>query len=240
LNSTILEEEVNFHPHFSFTGNITNSDRVVRYYTGVITADQIKAYVGMDWTEFFGKKKLWTSELGAIAYLNPDRDYYSHLWGGGSKRFLFSQKANLTLSTNFHWVWDREQEIGEVLLTSPDNFLRVGGNLRIQPFSYGINYVVGGILPNSLDNNIIINLGVNLRQNLHLSAYYNLVNSTSSNSPYGATLQLGLGKNPNRKTLSLVWNYSKYNYGQNAAQQKLLIKENNFRFTFNTAMSALI
>ena len=234
FNSTTLNEEVSFHPHFSFTGNITNSDRVVRYYTGAITADEIKAYIGMDWTEFFGKKKLWTSELGAIAYLNPDRDYYSHLWGGGSRRFLFNPKTNLALSMNFHWAWDREKEIGEILLTSPDNFLRVTANLRREKFVYGISYVVGGILPNSLDDNIIINWGVNLRQNLQLSAYYNLVNNTSSNSPYGATLQLALGKNPNRKTLSLVWNYNEYDYGHNAAEQELVIKENNFRLTFST------
>ena len=237
FNSTILNEEINYYPHFSFTGNITKSNRVLRYYTGIITADKLnryKGYIGADWTEFFGKKNRWTSELGAIAYFNPDRDYYSQLWGAGSRRFLFSQKANLTLGMNFNWTWDRESKIGEVLLNSPSNFLRVSGNLGIKQFSLGINYVVGDVLPGSTDSDIVINWGVNLRKNLKLSTYYNVINNNSRSSPYGATLQIGLGKNSNYKTLSLIWNHNKYDYGQNAAEQELVIRENNVRLTFST------
>ena len=44
-----LKEKTNYDPHLSFTGNITDSQNVTRYYTGVIFNKPLKVYLGADY-----------------------------------------------------------------------------------------------------------------------------------------------------------------------------------------------
>ena len=93
-NSSSTIEKTKYQLHISFTGNITGSRNVFRYYAGGIISDPFRAYLGLDYKyqTFNG----WSFSTGGIGYLNPDREYYSQLWGNFNKQIKFNPRTKLS------------------------------------------------------------------------------------------------------------------------------------------------
>jgi hypothetical protein len=230
---TILNQEVNnvtsnryreatqYVPHLSFTGNITGTQDVLRYYTGIIGADQIKAYGGADFTK--NTSNGWSFSGGIIAYVNPDVDYYSQVLGNIAKRIPLSQNSNLVLSTGVNYAFDRE--------TRPNDFVnsltlrtRVNlGNTWLALTSY-----VGDVVPDSIKNTLVTSLGIQFNRNFAVSAYYAPINENAGRSVYGTTASFTLGQNQNSPTLNLSWRNNEYDYGTDSFGNQLAAKENIF------------
>lgn len=53
VTSNTFTEKTNYYPHLSFTGNITSYNSVFRYYASAIAAQDLKLYVGADYTRYW-------------------------------------------------------------------------------------------------------------------------------------------------------------------------------------------
>ncbi|MBW4574736.1 MAG: hypothetical protein KME08_05570 [Aphanothece sp. CMT-3BRIN-NPC111] len=230
ITSSRLTEKTSYYPHISFTGDITSGSDVFRYYTGSIFSDKIKAYLGLD----YAKTTLdgWRYKVGAIGYVNPDRDYYSQLFGNASKRIALGRNSNIVFSTAFDYELDRETRIGEQTLISAGSFVRVGAAVNFGSTSFELVNYIGDILPNSIDNTLLLNLGITPIKNLRLSAYFAPINENESRTRYGASAQLRLGNAYNSPTLSLNYTNYEYDYGSDPFGRELQTTEDVFRILF--------
>lgn len=216
ISGSRLREDTSYYPHLSFTGNITRTEDVFRYYAGAIAAPEVKAYIGADYTK--NTLNGWTFSAGGIGYLNPDRDYYSQLRGGIAKNIPLGDNSNLVLSSNVNYAIDRETSIGETLIVDPASSLSVGARANLGPVSLGTTYFVGGVLPNSLNNTLVTDLGVNIGDRFRIAGYYTPINESSSRSRYGANASLKLGDGYNSPTLTFGWANQQYNFGSGTSQ----------------------
>ncbi|NJL09892.1 MAG: hypothetical protein HC908_06020 [Calothrix sp. SM1_7_51] len=226
ITSSQLTEQTSYVPHLSFSGNITGSEDIFRYYAGMLAGDKINAYLGADYT----KTTLsgWNFSLAGIAYTNPDYDYYSQIRAGASKRINLSRNSNLVLSTGLNYAFDRDTNIGGVTFNSPVNSVTLGARVNVGNVSFGLVNYFGGILPNSVENTLRGDLAIKFSDNFILSAYYTPINENVSRSPFGLGAQFKLGDNKNSPTLSLSWNNSEYNFGFDPARNKLSTSNNTF------------
>ncbi|GAX36129.1 hypothetical protein [Nodularia sp. NIES-3585] len=225
-----LIEKTIYHPHFSFTGNITGSQDVFKYYTGVITGDVIKAYLGGDFTRQTSDG--WTYSAGAVGYINPDREDYSQLVGSVAKSIPVSRTTNFVLSTGVNYALDRETTIGRTISISPGSSVTTGVRLNMNSVYLGLVNYFGNILPNSIANTLLADLEIKFSNNFSLSAYYTPINETSSRSRYGTRAQLKLGNDYNSPSLSLSWNNNEYDFGRDANGNDFSITNNVFRILF--------
>ncbi|RMD69494.1 MAG: hypothetical protein D6822_05370 [Cyanobacteria bacterium J149] len=92
INQTIIDEDTIYAPHISFTGNLTYTDRVFRYYLGTIFSDDVRSYLGADYNQNLSNDL--DLNIGAIGYINPNREYYSQTWGSITKNFPLSDNQN--------------------------------------------------------------------------------------------------------------------------------------------------
>ncbi|MEC4814232.1 MAG: hypothetical protein SAK29_13305, partial [Scytonema sp. PMC 1069.18] len=214
VNGTRLIENTTYYPHISFSGNLTRSNDVFRYYAGLMTGETIKAYVGGDYT--LNTSNGWSYSAGAIGYLNSDRDYYSQVFGSIAKRIPLSRTSNLIFSSRFNYAFDRPNQIGNFVVDSDANTLTLGARANFGRVSLGLTNYFGEILPHSSENRLIANLDVNFTDNFRLSGYYTPIDESSSRSRYGASAQLRLGKNYNSPTLSIGWSNNEYNVGRDS------------------------
>lgn len=222
-------EDIKYYPHISFTGNVQGSLDSWKYYTGVIAGKNIKAYAGSDYTCNLGNLNLST---GAIGYINPDRDYYSQIYGSLSQKIGSSRKNNLVLSSRFNYAWDRENRIGNIESEAPASFVTVGARANFGNVSFGVVNYFDDILPDSVDKTLLADIAINFGQNFRLSGYYTPINEASSRSRYGATAKLRLGGKYNSPTLSLSWINNDYNLGQDSEGIKLRFTDNVFKVLF--------
>lgn len=222
VTSNRYREETKYAPHLSFTGNITGSQEALRYYTGVIGAeDEIKAYGGVDFTK--NTANGWNFSGGVIGYINPDIDYYSQVTSSVGKRIPFSRNSNLVLSTGVNYAFDRE--------TRPNDFVNsitVRARVNLGNVWFGLTNYFGDVLPDSLKNTLVTSAGIQFSSNFSLSAYYNPVNENAARSVYGAGARLRLGTNQNSPTLNLSWRNNEYDYGRDLAGNELKVNENIF------------
>ncbi|MGM3308979.1 hypothetical protein ACSQ6I_23865 [Anabaena sp. WFMT] len=221
VTSNRYREETKYAPHLSFTGNITGTQEALRYYTGVIGADEIKAYGGVDFTK--NTLNGWNFSGGVIGYINPDVDYYSQVTSSVGKRIPFSRNSNLVLSTGVNYAFDRE--------TRPNDFVNsitVRARVNLGNVWFGLTNYFGDVLPDSLKNTLVTSAGIQFSNNFSLSAYYNPVNENAARSVYGAGARLRLGTNQNSPTLNLSWRNNEYDYGTDRAGNELKINENIF------------
>ncbi len=228
--TTKFTEEINYYPHISITGNITSSENVWRYYGGMIGGEKINAYFGTDFTR--NTWDGWNFSAGAIAYTNPDSDYYSQVLGNVSKTVPLSENSNLVLSTAFNYAFDRKADIGNYVINSPTSYLTLGARANIGNFSIGLVNYFGDVLPNSIPNTLLADFSIKLTNSFQLSAYYTPINESSSRSRYGAKAQWKLGNDNNSPTLSFSWNNNEYNFGSDPAGNKLDINDNAFAVLF--------
>ncbi len=222
-------EDIKYYPHISLTGNILGSLDSLKYYTGVITGKTIKAYVGSDYTRNFGNLNVST---GAIGYINPDRDYYSQLYGSLSQKIGSSRRTNLVLSSSFNYALDRENRIGKIESEAPASLVTVGARANFGNVSLGVVNYFDDILPNSVEKTLLADLAINFSKNFRLTAYYTPINEASSRSRYGATAKLRLGGKYNSPTVSLSWTNNDYDLGKDSEGIKLRFTDNIFKVLF--------
>ena len=216
LQVSSLKEKTNYYPHLSLTGNITNSQNVLRYYTGAIFDEQIKAYLGADYNHhtFNG----WNFSAGGIGYLNPDREYYSQLWSNVGKKITINPQTQLTFFTGLNYAIDRPHRFREVILSSRASSVIVGTKAKWQRISLGANYNFDNLLPNSLEARLLLNLEIALSDRVRLSGYYTPINKNTSRSRYGANASVRLGKSYNSPTLTLGWANNEYQFDNGFTQ----------------------
>ncbi|WP_375471722.1 hypothetical protein [uncultured Nostoc sp.] len=229
-NGSRLTEKTVYYPHISFSGNITSSADILRYYAGVISGDKIKAYLGGDFTH--STSSGWTYSAGGIGYINPDRDYYSQLTGSVTKKIPLSRTSNLVLSTGLNYAIDQETRIGRFLSITPASSFTLGARANIGPISFGLVQYFGDILPNSIENTLLADFEIKFSNNFRLSAYYTPINESTSRSRYGASAQWRMGKQYNSPTLSLSWTNNEYDYGRDSAGNNFNVSDNVFTVLF--------
>ncbi|HYW18648.1 MAG TPA: hypothetical protein VE956_04910 [Nodularia sp. (in: cyanobacteria)] len=219
--SSKYREETKYAPHLSFTGNITGTQDALRYYTGVIGAEEVKAYGGVDFSK--NTSNGWNFSGGVIGYINPDIDYYSQVTGSVGKRIPLSGNNNLVLSTGVNYAIDRE--------TRPNDFVNsftVRARANLGNVWLGLTNYFGDVLPDAVKNTLVTSVGIQFSKNFLLSAYYNPTNENAARSVYGAEARLRLGINQNSPILNLSWRNNDYDYGRDGAGNELKINENIF------------
>lgn len=211
-NSTKLTEETSYYPHVSFSGNLTGSRNVFRYYTGIIFAKELKPYIGLDYTK--KARHNWNYQALAIGYINPDREYYSHLASSISKTFTWNKNTNFVLSTGFDYILDGDDRIDDAITISPESSVTLGAVANVGAVSFGVTNFFGGIFPESVDNTLLTTLAVQFSKTLRFSIYFSPINENSSRSRYGANLQWRLGKHKNSPSLAVSWSKYEYDFGE--------------------------
>ncbi|WP_052128452.1 hypothetical protein [Neosynechococcus sphagnicola] len=227
-----LTETTHYFPHISFTGNITDTNQILRYYTGVIASNNIetvKAYLGADTTFTW---EGWTLSAGAIGYVHPDRDYYSRLSAGLSKQLRLNAFSNITLFSGMYYALDQPQNIGIFEVDSLVNFVNAGMRLNVFNGSLGATYTAGNLLPNSISNTLRFDVVIPLGDYLALSGYYSPLNDNASRSLYGAELRMKLGNGYNSPSLVANWSNVDYNYGDDPFGVPLRTQDNLFTILF--------
>lgn len=210
INMSSLREKTNYYSHLSFSGNITKSQNVLRYYTGAIFDDPFKAYLGADYNHHTFND--WKFSVGGIGYFNPDREYYSQLWGNVVKKITINPQTQLNIFTGFNYAIDRPNRFREVILSSLTSSVTLGARAKWHRISLGANYNFDDLLPNSLEKRLLLDLGIALSDRFYLSGYYTPINSNTSRSRYGANASLRLGKSYNHPTLTLGWTNNEYQF----------------------------
>lgn len=172
LALTITEtEETSYYPHVSLTGNWTANQDVLRYYAGVIAADETKLYLGTDYTR--NTDSNWHFRGGLVGYTNPDREYYSEIWGYLGKTIPLSEAASLVLSTNFQYAFDRETEIGHIDITTfiPTSEAAVSAGLNWGIASLFVTNYFEDLLPDSDEKRLLAEVTVQPLDTLFVSVY---------------------------------------------------------------------
>jgi hypothetical protein len=233
ITTSQLVEKITYYPHISLTGNITESDRVIRYYGGVITAPEPKAYLGVEYTHDLLKNfRLSTSIIG---YLNPDRDYYSKAESRLEKTFRFSPSSSLSLFSSFRYVFDQVADSGNGFFSNPvDNFVSVGITGRVGIFSAGITQFFD-VLPSSVPSGTGFNLSIDLEKHGSLSGYFVPQRGVTN---YGILALLKLTQDPNAPTLSVSWNRAIFDFGSDAFDHSLNATEDKFQVLFRFGVPA--
>ena len=230
VQESIYQEKTSYYPHLSFAGNWTGSQDLFRYYTGAIASEKIKFYLGFDYT--ISTVNGWKFRTGGIGYINPDRDYYSQIFGNATKTFRISKNANFTLSTFFNYAIDRDTKIGSVVSNSPASALAARARLNWRIASVGVTYYFGDILPNSFEDRLLLEFIIRPLPNFAFSSYVAPIDQTSSPSPYGASVTWKLKNKYNSPTLSLNWQNQKHNYADDPFGNQIILNDNTFTVIF--------
>ncbi|MGL6139662.1 MAG: hypothetical protein ACRC2M_20375, partial [Planktothrix sp.] len=236
VTENIYREKMAYYPHLSLTGNWTGSQYLLRYYGGIIASEEVKLYLGTDYTR--NTVDGWIFRSGVIGYINPDRDYYSQVWGSVAKRIRVSKNANLILSSGFNYAIDRDTKIGDVVSISPASEVLVSTRLNWGIVSMGLTNYFGDILPNSYDNRLLAEFSISPSKTLTISGYIAPIDETSTRSLYGAGVIWKLKNKYNSPTLSFNWQNQEYDYGNDVFGNKLLVNDNIFTVLFRVGRPA--
>ncbi len=231
VNTSIWKEEINYYPHLSITGNITDYDEVFNYYGGTIFSEDPNAYLGLDYTKV--NPGGWLYRIAAIGYTNPDRDYYSTLQGSILKNLNLNKTSKLLFSTGFNWALDRREDVSDILINSRASSVTLGAKANFKPVSLGIVGFLGDILPDSRENTLLLNLGVKLNKRFSVSGYLTPISESSSYSKFGAKASLKLTDKNNSPRLNFNWFNNKYEFGKDQTGQDLKTDENIFQIQFS-------
>ena len=230
VQESIYREKTSYYPHLSLAGNWTGSQDVFRYYTGAIASEKVKFYLGTDYT--IETVNGWRFSAGGIGYINPDRDYYSKIFGNANKTFRISKNANFSLLTFLNYAIDRETKIGSVVNNSPASELAVGARLNLRMASVGVTYYFGDILPNSFADRLLLELSIRPLPTVTFSSYVAPIDQTLTRSPYGASVTWKLKNKYNSPTLSLNWQNQKYDYADDPFGNEIIVNDNIFTVMF--------
>ena len=218
-----LTEDTTYYPHLSFTGDITSTNQVFRYYTGIIASDPIKAYIGGDYTRRFNN---WAVNINGIGYINPDRDYFSYVQTNVARGFRLSKNANITLFTGFRYAFN---QTADPLDTPIDNFVSVGARANVGIFSLGLTQYFDNIIPDSINTSLGVDASIRLGSQGKISAYLSPSNNQLS---YGAIGEYKFGTSPNSPALVLGWRRDNYDFGEDTFGHSLETGNDIFTILF--------
>ena len=220
VTETKLTERTSYYPHLSFTGNITGTNQVFRYYTGVIASEFPKVYLGADYTR---NKNNWIFNASGIGYINPDQDYFSYVQTGLTRRIPLASNASLNLFTGLRYAFN---QTSNPLEARTDNYVSVGARANLGSFSIGLTQYFDGILPNSINTALGIDASIAIGSQGRISAY---MSPGSNLMSYGAIAEYKFGKSSNSPALVLGWRRDRYDFGRDVFENP--VKTNNDTFT---------
>lgn len=227
ITSDKLTEHTKYYPHLSFTGNITNTHEVFRYYTGVIAADLVKAYIGADYTR---NKNNWILNAQGIGYINPDQDYSSQVQTSIARIIPLSSNASLNLFTGLRYAFN---QTSDPLETPINNYISVGARANVGAFSVGLTQYFDGVLPNSINTGLGVDAALNIGSQGRISAYMSPGNNQMS---YGAIAEYKFGKDYYSPAIVFGWRRERYDFGTDSFDN--LLRTNNDTFTIMFRMGA--
>jgi hypothetical protein len=235
-NSTTIRERTDYQPHISASGNVTNSDSVFRYYSGVIfnpnkvsgATNTSKAYVGVDYTKV--EERGFSYNIAAIGYANPDPEYYSKLTLNVNKQIPLGKNPayNLGISGGINYVLDGAKVFDAVNFRSASSFMNVGARTNLGDVSVGATYYIATNMPNSIGNLLSTNASWKLSSGFALSGFYTPTNDNPFRSPFGASANIRLGSSPTSPTLALGWNRNEVDLGVDTSNNRVGVSENVF------------
>ncbi len=216
ISTTEIDYKTTYYPHLSYSGNLTGSDFVARYYTGLLLANNLKPYLGADYTQQFWQD--WRIHGSAIVYLqNSDRDYFSRLDANFSRQFSLWDKTSVTAFSGFRYALNRSGNNN--LLNNPiNNFVNLG--LRLNTTNWlqlEVAYNLGGLLPVSIDSSLSANGQLKINQHVSLSAF---LSPYSNQKSYGAFVTLNTQTKP-EVSVNLGWQHRQINYGNDPFEHPL-------------------
>lgn len=227
---SIYEENTNYYPHLSFTGNITDSSSVFRYYAGVIAANEIKPYIGLDYSKNYEN---WNYRVGAVGYANPDRDYYSQINGFVNYRIPLQADTTLSLYSGVDYALQNYTRVGDTVSVTPLSSFSMGFRVNGPGVTVGLTNFWGlDNLANNSNSKMLINLGLDLSEDLSAIAYLAPYDQNTSKTQYGLNLNWNLGSDYNTPQLSFGWANYKYDYGNDALGNDRSVSDNVFTVTF--------
>ncbi len=237
FSNSKLTETTNYYPHFSYTGNITNSDSAFRYYVGAIVLAEpglkiagAKTYIGLDYSQITDRGL--TYGLGGIIYTNPDPEYHSYAIGSISQKYAFSPKNNLTLSGKVDYVPDGAAKVDRTLLQAANSSVSLGASVNFDRVSIGVSRAFASQLPNSIQNSFSTSLSLRLTDNLGISGYWTPWNENAIRSPFGASANLRLGNSSDSPVLNLGWSLNTTDFGRDLSNRSLQQQDNVFTASF--------
>lgn len=223
ISTNKLTERTSYYPHIAFTGNITGTNQVFRYYTGVIASESPKVYLGAD---YIRNKNNWIISASGIGYLNPDQDYSSNLQANITRRIPLSSNANLNLFTGFRYAFN---QTSNPLETRTDNYVSVGARANVGPVSVGLTQYFDGVLPNSINTALGVDASIAIGSQARISAY--LTPGTNQMS-YGAIAEYKFGKDYYSPALVLGWRKDRYDFGRDPFENSLKTSGDTFTILF--------
>ncbi|MEB3226731.1 MAG: hypothetical protein VKJ86_13100 [Synechococcus sp.] len=231
---TRYSERTNYVPHLSFTGNRTDSRNRTRYYLGALidytaedNQDWLKAYVGGDY-RYQDTNSGVRAEVGGIGYLNPDKDYYSRLWGNVAKTFSGNSGNSFTLAAGLDYAIDQDQNIGDIFVGSTGSRATVSAAAQLGGVTLAADQNFGGLLPNSDESSLTLSLGARLGDNFSLSGYYTPFDEDSVVARYGINAGIKFGPFYNSPSLVLGWSQDEYEFNTGT------FKDDRFTVSFST------
>ncbi|ANV84866.1 hypothetical protein AWQ21_11035 [Picosynechococcus sp. PCC 7003] len=215
---TRYRERTNYVPHLSFTGNRTDNRNRTRYYLGALidytaedTQDWLKAYVGGDY-RYRNVNSGVQAEVGGIGYLNPDKDYYSRLWGNVAKTFSADNGNSFTLAAGLDYAIDQDQQIGDIFVGSTGSRATISAAARLGGMTLSADQNFGGLLPNSDESSLTLRVGTQLGENFSLSGYYTPFDEDTVVARYGVNAGIKFGSFYNSPSLVFGWSQDEYKF----------------------------
>ena len=144
-----------------------------------------------------------------------------------------SNNANLRLSTFFTYSIDRDNEISEITIDEPASKLAINAHLDLRVFRASVIYVLEKIIDDSLEDRLRLDFAIRPLKTVAFSCYFVPIDRTSNSSPYGASVAWKLNNKDNSPFLSVNWENKRYDYGDDAFGNELIITDNMFTVLFS-------
>lgn len=221
-NTVVFRERTNYVPHVSFTGTKVDARNQKRYYTGLLwdytegeSGQKFRSYLGADY-QYRNPEKGVRAFTGVIGYINPDRDYYSQVWGEIAKTFSSADKNTaFTLGTSMVYAIDQADDVGDDVFVDADasKFLLSAG-ARFGSIRLGVDHNID-FFPNSDDASTVLSAGIDFGENVTFAGFYTPYDEGSNVALVGANLGFRFGTDYNSPRLSLGWSQNEYRFDTN-------------------------
>lgn len=214
-------------PHFSLTGNRTDGTSVLRYYGGVLIADDDNAYIGGDYSVVTQNQVQVTAR--AEAYSKPDRDYYSFAEARILKNQQLASGDTVTFGVGARKEFDRPN-------TAVDTFDALSNGSVIDVFArYSLNggasYDLRQRFSESNDEqqaSTTVGFSYNIGNRLSLNAQITPISDEDAyiRARVGFEVRGSGGQQPG--VFQVQWADIKYDYGRDSVGRKLETDEQVF------------
>ncbi|ANV88305.1 hypothetical protein [Picosynechococcus sp. PCC 7117] len=221
-NTLVYRERTNYIPHVSFTGTKVDARNRKRYYTGLLwdytegeSGQKFRSYLGADY-QYLNPERGVRAFTGLIGYINPDRDYYSQVWGEIAKTFSSADKnTSFTLGTSLVYAIDQADDIGNDIFVDADasKFLLSAG-ARFGSIRLGVDQNID-FFPNSDDASTVLSAGIDFGESVTFAGFYTPYDEGNNVALVGANLGFRFGTDYNSPRLSLGWSQNEYRFDTN-------------------------